>query len=305
MKIHQNISLKDHNYWKIGGEAKYFCEPTSLEDIIKAITFATAHSIPFIVIGRGSNLLFDSNGVNGLIIKIGEAFSNFEFSANKLICQAGAWVPGLARNSVFKNLSGLEHTIGIPCTVGGLVHMNGGSLRKNIGENIEKVIVLNTDDLTVNTLYNKDCQFQYRSSIFLKKKNLIILEIHILLQPIISSKEKHEEMLGILKNRSAKFPRKQPNCGSVFLSSPDLYQAHGAPGAIIEDLGLKGISIGGARVSKKHANFIINEGDASSSDVINLIKYIAKTAKERKQITLKSEVLYISPEGDKICITNL
>jgi UDP-N-acetylmuramate dehydrogenase len=262
--------LADHNSWQIGGPADLLIEPETIAQVARVVSFARRHEIPLMVIGQGTNLLFDDSGLRGIVLKLGERFSRVEISGNKIVAEAGAWVPGLARKAMLAGLSGLEHTIGIPGTLGGLVLMNN----------------------------HDECAFSYRRSA-LQGSGAVVVKAEL-------ECEKQEPqcirrlMLEDLRERRRKFPRKQPNCGSVFLSTSEMHASVGPPGKVIEDAGLKGVRIGKAEVSHQHANFIVNLGGATSEDVLSLIAHIRKVVHERIGFELSCEVRYVSPTGDII-----
>ncbi|HJO93987.1 MAG TPA: UDP-N-acetylmuramate dehydrogenase [Victivallales bacterium] len=290
--IKQNENLANHCTWKIGGPAKLLIEPLSIIQLKNVLQFSSKEEIPHVVIGRGSNLLFSDKGFYGIVIKLEAQFSNYSITGNKLISQAGAWVPGLCRTAAVSGLSGIEHTIGIPCTIGGLVYMNGGSLRKNIGESLIKIETINSMGEIKNYLPD-ECNFSYRHSIFQELNDVIITRVFLKLFP----KNKHlirKELLDILKTRRINFPLKQPSCGSVFKADEKMYNKIGPPGKVIDNLGLKGFRIGNAMISNKHANFFINLGGASSDDILALISYVSDKVYKATGFELSCEVKYVS-----------
>jgi UDP-N-acetylmuramate dehydrogenase len=288
-----NELLANHSTWKIGGPADALIEPYN-ERLSELINFLDSSRHPWLVIGAGSNLLFDDKGFRGVIIKLGRNLSKVEVVGNKAVCQAGVWMPHLARKLGVLGLSGLEHTVGIPGSLGGLVVMNGGSKRQFIGKNIEFVEVITTSGITQRIL-NAQCEFGYRTSVF-QKCNLVIVEVGLILQPASPNEIRHR-MLDILRERRLKFPLKKPSCGSVFISDPDSFNKNGPPGVLIEKIGLKGYRIGGAQVSDYHANFVINTGNATSSDILELVSLIQGKVHNLLGVNLKCEFCYISEKG--------
>ena len=289
--------LADHNSWQIGGPADLLVEPETIAQVARVVSFARLHDIPLMVIGQGTNLLFDDSGLRGIVLKIGESLSRVEIAGNRIVAEAGAWVPGLARKAMLVGLAGLEHTIGIPGTLGGLVLMNGGSQRKGIGENVRRVWVVDPDGKQLE-LSREECAFEYRKSALQGTGAVVVkAELECERQP---SQRIRKMMLEDLRERRRKFPRKQPNCGSVFLSTSEMHASVGPPGKVIEDAGLKGARIGKAEVSHQHANFIVNLGGATSEEVLSLIAYIRNVVHERIGFDLCCEVRYVSPIGDII-----
>lgn len=288
-------SLAKHSTWKIGGPADIFIIPSSRQGLQDTIQFANDHSLPIVIIGGASNLLFDDAGVRGIVIKIDAAFAHIEIEANRIVAGAGTWVPCLARAVGKAGLTGLEHIIGIPGTFGGLIFMNGGSQRKNIGGCVREVLAIDRKG-ELRKFSHQECQFAYRNSVF-QEMDLIILEAELEC-PSGEPVSIRREMISILESRRNKFPRKLPNCGSVFASNPAMHQSFGPPGKIIEDCQLKGTSIGDAQVSRQHANFIINIGRATSSQVLRLVEVVRQQVHERTNFWLGTEVRYVSHTGE-------
>ena len=292
--ISRDEPLWRHCSWRIGGPADFLVEPLDEDHLKNIFQLANYHNIPVVVIGCGTNLLFDDAGVRGVVVKIGEKMSAISINGSRVRAGAGAWVPLLARAAGRAGLTGLEHTIGIPGTVGGLVAMNGGSLHKSVGENVRRLTIVDRQGRTY-LFSHQDCRFSYRSS-RIQKEGLIVTEVELECERGPKNTI-HREMLKILRERGRKFPRKTPNCGSVFLSGPELYERFGPPGKIIEETGLKGLRIGDAQVSSRHANFIINRGRATSADVLELIRRVRQAVYDRIGARLECEVRYVSPAG--------
>ena len=290
-----NESLASHNSWKIGGPADVLVEPTMVEQVSRIVSFSRTESIPLVVIGQGTNLLFDDAGVRGIVMKIGKQLSRIDISGQAIVAQGGVWVPQLARKSMAAGLSGLEHCIGIPGTLGGLVVMNGGSQRHGIGENVVSVTIVDREGRQ-QKLSRDECQFSYRRST-LQGLDCVVVDVELRC-PVGDRGVIRREMLADLKNRRSKFPRKQPNCGSVFLSTTEMHATVGPPGKIIEDAGLKGLRVGNAEISQQHANFIVNLGGASSVDVLTLIKQVRQKVQNQIGFDLDCEVRYVDSLGN-------
>jgi len=266
-----NEPLNRHCTLKIGGNADYFAEPESEQQILEALNFATQNQLSYFVIGHGSNLLFADEGYRGVIIKLAEKFAGIKVKNNTITAQAGAWMPYVARKAQVAGLVGLEHTIGIPGNIGGIVNMNAGSQRMSIAQNLIAVRYIDEQG-GIKSISVVDCEFGYRQSIFQNNKWLI-LEAKFQLEKGDKNQIRHT-MRTILSERRKKFPRKEPNCGSVFKSNPAMYEKYGPPGQIIEDLGIKGKQIGGIQVSPKHANFFVNTGGATAMEFVEVLKYV-------------------------------
>lgn len=286
--------LKRLCHWRIGGPADYLVEPRGAEETARALEIAADADRPCLVIGHGSNMLFDDMGYRGVVVKIGGRFGKFGFDGTSVRAQAGVWTPELARVCAGRGLGGLEHAVGIPGNLGGLIFMNGGSMRRGVGERVEYVDILDERGRT-RRLSAEECCFSYRHSVF-QHKNWVILGARLRLDQS-DAETVRRGMLAVLAERRGKFPLDFPNCGSVFSNDDALYRQYGPPGMVIDRLGLKGTRVGDAEVSRRHANFIINRGNARSADVFELVRRIRARVLEKTGFTLKCEVRYASPEG--------
>jgi UDP-N-acetylmuramate dehydrogenase len=291
---HWNEPLSRHSWWQVGGAADYFVEPQSISQVCTLRRSLKELNLPYVVIGDGSNLLFDDQGVRGVVVRIGRALSRFSIRENWVDAEAGIFVPRLARNIGRAGLCGLEHIIGIPGSLGGLVLMNGGSQRNGIGQHVQRIWCVNEQG-TIEEYNHEQCQFAYRSSA-LQRRDVIIVRA-LLRCENGNGKQIRREMLSNMRSRRSKFPIKQPNCGSVFVSDPSLYATLGPPGKVIEQCGLKGVRLGGAQIAEQHANFIVNIGHAKSADILALIKHIRATVHRQTGFWLQAEVRYVSPDG--------
>ena len=286
--------LKDFCHWRIGGPADYLVEPRSAEETALARRIARDAGLPCLVIGHGSNMLFDDAGYRGMIIRLGGRFARARFDGRRVYAEAGTWTPALARACAGRGLSGLEHAVGIPGNFGGLVFMNGGSMRQNIGDVVTYVDYLDENN-EQRRLPASECEFSYRHSIF-QHKDWIVTGAALELKQS-DAETIRRAMLGVMQERRGKFPLELPNCGSVFSNDEALYAKFGPPGMVIEKAGLKGTRSGGVKVSERHANFIVNTGGATSHDVFELIRVVRREILERTGFTLKCEVRYAAPDG--------
>lgn len=293
--VQLDASLSRYSSWEIGGPADVLIEPSGPEGLSRILHHIHTRRIPYVVIGDGSNVLFSDEGFRGVVIRIGRAMSKVAIEDNTVRASAGIAVPRLARLAGAAGLSGLEHTAGIPGTLGGLVAMNGGSLRMNIGEAVEAVQCLDEVGNTME-LRGTACEFSYRHSIFLTKPWVVTGVVLRLQQG--DAKEICARMREILRQRRHKYPRRVPNCGSVFKSDTALHEKCGPPGKIIEQVGLKGLLVGGAQVSTQHANFILNTGSATAADVLQLICTIRHRVHEAMGVWLECEVRYVRSTGE-------
>lgn len=293
--ILRNERLSKHSTLRIGGDARYFAEPSTTEECALARRFADDSRIPCITIGSGSNLLFDDKGFDGLVIKIGSRLGAISITpGHRIIAEAGAWLPAVARAAQSAGLAGIEHTAGIPGSVGGAIAMNAGSKRHSISESIRSVLAMDPAGW-LHSLSPSACTFSYRRSAFLGSlRGWTVLEASFDLASDHPAAVRGR-MLAVLRERSGKFPRKLPNCGSVFKGNPVIHATHGPPGKIVERLGFKGRRLGTVWVSDLHANFIVNDGSARSADFLELMRTIQAAAQERLGIALEPEVEYVAP----------
>lgn len=292
--VRTDAPLSGLSQWRIGGRASVVVSPADREQTAATMAVLAKSDVPRLVIGGGSNLLFDDAGFDGVIVRIGSAMSRIAVEGDVVSAEAGAWVPWFVRTALRHGLSGCEHAIGIPGTMGGLVLMNGGSQRKGIGEQLIDVTVADGEG-RIRTLDHEACQFSYRHSA-LQGMDVVIVGARFRYAPG-DPKALRKAALKILVDRSRKFPRKLPNCGSVFLSDPKMYDVVGPPGLAIERVGLKGARIGDAEISPMHANFIVNRGAARSSDVLGLIRLAKSEVLSQTGFSMGCEVRHVSPTG--------
>lgn len=268
MNFEENISLKEYTTFKVGGNARYFYIAKNKEDLILAIKKAQESELPIFILGGGSNVLALDEGYNGLVIK---------FQTPKL--------GDLVQSSAEDSLTGLEWAVGIPGTVGGAVYGNARAFGVNISDIIEEVEVLNKETLEVKTLSRDECGFSEKQSIFKKDKNLIILSVALKLEKG-DEEEIRKKIKDNLNTRLGRQPLNYPSAGSIFINKSGTEPSS----VLIEKAGLKGIKIGGVEVSQKHAGFIINTGNATSADILELIEIIKKEVKSKFGIELETEI---------------
>ena len=293
--VETDVPLDAATRWRIGGRAKLIVCPGSIEELSRIRAYFHDNCISHAIIGDTSNLLFSDAGVAVPCIHIGKRLSALDIRGAEVFAEAGLWAPLFARKMMQAGLSGTEHICGIPGTLGGLVFMNGGSQRRAIGSSIRQVAVVRSDGTQATYTPNRDF-FAYRSSRFQSTRDAIasiVLEFETRRRPA----EIRREMLGILQARRMKFPKEFPNCGSVFKSNPAMYADFGAPGFVIERLGLKGCRIGGAEVSNHHANFIVNRGNATARDVCALIRLLSDRVWSETGYRMEVEVRLVAEDG--------
>lgn len=280
-----NESMKKHTTFKIGGNADFLIILENTHDLIKVKEYATKKNIPLFVLGNGSNLIVNDGGIRGIVVKLSS--QNVECKDNLLIADAGVSFTKLSHVAYDNALTGMEWACGIPGTVGGAVYMNAGAYGGEIAD-IVKCVEYIDENGELKVLTKDELSFSYRKSVFNTNKiNGIITKCSLELKKgdkdsIINS------MNDYLKRRKEKQPIEMPSAGSVF-KRPEGHFV----GQMIEELGLKGYSIGGAQVSNKHAGFIVNTGDATAEDVKNLIEFIKGKVMERYNIELETEVKFV------------
>lgn len=294
-RVSLDFDLGSHSWWQIGGRVRLLARPATIDEICALRITAKDAGIRILVVGEMSNLLITDDEIDALCIRLGNDFSRLELIGEQTVeVESGIWVPALARSLQRYGFTGLEHICGIPGTLGGLVMMNGGSLRKSISSHIVSVRSVDCRGQTFERSAD-ECEFAYRKSVFETLDEIITL-VTLRLAPgergVI-----RREMLSILQSRRLKFPRKFPNCGSVFKSNPATYLEHGPPGAMIERAGWKGVEFAGAQVSPLHANFIINQGGAQAKDVLKLIGEIQKSVEAQSGQRMEPEVRYVNQDG--------
>ncbi|SDY75966.1 UDP-N-acetylmuramate dehydrogenase [Evansella caseinilytica] len=280
--IKEQEPLKNHTTWKIGGPAALFFEPSSVEGLEKAMKAIVAEEVPWFVIGKGSNLLISDNGIQGVVIKLGENMTELIQDGETLRVGAGYSLIRLATIMSKKGYSGLEFAGGIPGTVGGAVFMNAGAHGSDISQILQRTRVLLPDG-SITWYTKEEMHFSYRTS-RLQTEQGICLEAEFLLKK--GDREKiTKEMQANKEYRRHSQPWNYPCCGSVFRNPLPNYA-----GKLIEEAGLKGHTIGGAQISEMHANFIVNIGEAKAADVMNLISYVQKTIYDKYGIKMVPEV---------------
>lgn len=285
--------LSRHSTWRIGGSAYALAQPATEEHVARLLSLAAAHAVPVFVLGGGSNVLFDDAGFRGLVLKLALRFSRFSLEGDRIRGQAGASAPRVAWAAARAGLAGLELYAGIPGTLGGVLAMNAGNM-EGIAPRVERVRCVASDG-RLRSLNRDECGFAYRGSVFLASP-WTILEVEIRATPDAPDAIRRRTLDG-LRARHARLPLRYPNAGSVFLHHPEMTRRFGPAGKVIEDCGLKGQSVGDARVSERHANFIVNRGHARSADVMALVERVRGRVHERTGLWLECEVRYVSPDG--------
>ncbi|HSH25999.1 MAG TPA: UDP-N-acetylmuramate dehydrogenase [Massilibacterium sp.] len=274
--------LSNHTTMKIGGPAELFIEPKNIEKLQETIQVLLEENIPWRVIGRGSNLLIPDEGLKGAVIKLSEGVSNLEINGDEIKVGGGYPLIKLATVITKEGLSGLEFAGGIPASVGGAVYMNAGAHGSDISQILKKAHIL-FEDGTFVWLTRAEMEFSYRTSILQRKKGICVEAVFQLERK--NKEEIVEQMKRYKEYRKKTQPWNYPCAGSIFRNPLPNHA-----GKLIEDLGLKGKQIGGAQISLKHANFIVNTGEATASDVEALIHFVQKEVSTHYNIEIKTEI---------------
>ncbi len=284
-KVIDNALMSDYTTYKVGGKVICVVIPEDEDSLIKLLKYLRNNNIKNKVLGNGSNVIFNNSGYDGVIIKL-DNFNNINIINNKVIVGAGCMLNKLALRVSRLGLTGMEFATGIPGTIGGAVFMNAGAYKSDMGYIVTSVKVL-TPEYTIKTLYNKDLDFHYRTSFLQKNPLYICLEATITL-----IKGNTDDMMEIINERKRRRiesqPLEYPSAGSVFRNPKGDFA-----GRLIEDLGYKGKCLGGAKVSEKHANFIINNGNATGEDIKELITKIKNDVKKKYNVELKVEQEFV------------
>lgn len=309
LEIRENEPLKKYSTFRIGGSAKFFVVAKSKEEILEAVAFAKKENLPFFILGGGSNILFSDEGYNGLIIKIQN--NEDKISDAKIVVEAGSLLGSVVSKTAGVGLSGLEWAAGIPGTIGGAIVGNAGAFGESMKEIVKSVEAYDLESGETRIFDNNDCGFDYRESIFKKNRNLIIFSAEIWLEKkdIGFVRAKIKDCLVYRKNTQPL----ESSSGSVFkhlkairenlriletipgYGKLKIHEGGTIPtGFVIEKCGLKGKKVGGAEISDKHANFIVNKGDATAKDVMELIGVIKEKVREKFGFKLEEEIKILS-----------
>lgn len=280
-RVVEQPKMRDYTTYKVGGPVLAIVYPKNINQLIKLISFLKNNEIRYKVLGNGSNVIFKDASYDLVIIKLNH-FNHLEINGRQIVVGAGYNLIALSLKAAKESLTGLEFASGIPGTVGGAVFMNAGAYKSDMGYIVKKIKVLNPN-LEIETFYNEQLNFHYRTSFLKENPEYICLEATLQLR-----KGKKEAIMEVIKDRKlrriASQPLEYPSAGSVFRNPEGLFA-----GKLIEDLGYKGKKIGGALVSEKHANFIVNYNKAKGEDVIALIEKIKKEVKKEYGVELKVE----------------
>lgn len=277
-----NEPMKKHTTFKIGGPADFLVLPATVDEVVNVFRLIKKYQMPFTVLGNGSNVLVLDKGIRGVVVKFDDNMSYMKQEGTNIIVGSGSLLKDVANFALNLSLSGMEFAIGIPGSIGGAVFMNAGAYDGEISKIITAVTAVSLDGEVIR--YPKDeLEFGYRHSIF-QSNHYVICEVELSLVNG-DKKEIEAKMDDLTIRRESKQPLEMPSAGSTF-KRPEGYFA----GTLIEQTGLKGFKVGGAQISKKHAGFVVNAGEATAQDVLNLIQEVQKMVYEKHGVNLHPEV---------------
>lgn len=290
-EIRLDEPLSKHTSYRIGGPARAYILVNSPAALSAALTACKADECPWVVVGKGSNLLVSDAGFKGAVIVLAGEFRNWKFDEEnaRVVVGAGTTLSRLVQEVFHRGYSGMEFAVGTPGSVGGAVSMNAGTKDDWIGSRVVSVTTF-APDQGLKRYAPSDIEWAYRSTSFAPDE--IIVEVELQLTPALSGNI-HDKMRTLLERRKASQPLEYPSCGSVFKNPEDA-----SAGALIDEVGLKGSMCGGAQISEKHANFIVNKNKACASDVLALIKRAQEKVKEHYGIELQPEVKFLGFEEE-------
>lgn len=288
-EILENEPLYKHTTFKVGGPARLFIHVKDVEGLKRGIGYCREHQVKHMVIGKGSDLLFSDKEYEGVIFSLVKCLNKVHINGLQITAQAGVGMIHLAYEAAKCGLSGFEFMGGIPGTIGGGVYMNAGAYKYCMSDVFTSAQVLNENG-ELMILNKEDMQFSYRKSILQQRKDWILLEATFTMAPRGS-----QEIMQVLNKRKEKRMSTQPwdfaSAGSIFRNPQDK-----PAWKYIDECGLRGYEIGGAQVSPKHSNFIVNNGYASAKDILDLILLVEKTVFDRFRVELEKEVILVNWE---------
>ena len=278
-----NEKLSYHCTMRVGGNAQFYLEPKTIKQLLKVVKECQKNNIKYFILGNGSNVIFGDKQFKGVVICT-KLLKKVKIKKNTIIAECGANLFAINYMLQQNNLGGMEWSYGIPGTVGGAVCMNAGAYGGQMKDVVTKVQIY--DGKKIRTLKNKQIEFTYRDSL-IKRKQFLVVKVWIKLK--FENKEKiKENQTYYFNKRKISQPIETYNCGSVFKAVNGV-----SAGKIIDNLGLKGVKLNGAQISKLHANFIVNLGNATSEDVKELINLIKNKVKAQTGIELEEEVIFV------------
>ncbi|TCL33957.1 UDP-N-acetylmuramate dehydrogenase [Anaerospora hongkongensis] len=284
-RLHVNEPMSRHTTFKIGGPADFLIQPASAPEAAAVLKAALSCNMAVTILGNGSNVLVRDHGIRGVVLKFDEHMGAIRHTGSTIIAGAGATLADVSEYALKQQLTGLEFAIGIPGSIGGAVFMNAGAYDGEISSVVSAVTAVCPDG-NIRRFSSEKIHFTYRHSVF-QDNGCIICEIELSLIPG-QRNEISRKMVDLTAKRESKQPLEMPSAGSTFKRPPGYFA-----GTLIEQTGLKGLKIGGAQVSEKHAGFIVNAGNATANDVLSLIKEVQQRVHEKFGVDLHPEVRVI------------
>ena len=289
--IQQNIPLKDFTTFKIGGDAQYFAEPTNIDEVNAAIRFAANQKLNVHILGGGANTLVPDEGCKGLVLCT-KRLNNIHTDDDHIIAECGVSVDEFCDFAAEQGLSGAEFAAGLPGSIGGAVYMNARCYGSEFADIVESVRYMHLNQNTVQTLQHDEIDYAYKHSCFMEMPDILILDVTFRLHKGDEATIRSQSQAN-RDDRQSKGQYDFPSAGCIFKNN---YEIGTPAGKLIQNAGLKGCSIGGAKVYNRHANFIVNEGNATAADVRQLIKQIQQTL-DGQGYHLEPEVRILDSEG--------
>lgn len=286
--VRRCVPMSEHTTFHIGGPADWLVEPVTSHETAAVTCFASERGIPLTVIGNGSNLLVRDGGIRGIVLKIGPLMSAISRNGTIIKAGAGATLTDVARFAACENLTGLEFAVGIPGSIGGAVFMNAGAYEGEMSRVVESVTGVE-DSCRLVQVSGTELGFGYRCSRF-QRTRAVICEVTLCLEPG-EQDTSERQMAELTCRRESKQPLEWPSAGSTFKRPVGHFA-----GTLIEQAGCKGMRLGGAQVSEKHAGFIVNAGGATANDVLSLIQAVREKVMGQSGVELEPEVIILGEE---------
>lgn len=305
MIIQEKKSLAPLTSFGIGGPARYFVEAFTREELKEALLFAKERYLPYFILGSGTNVLISDRGFPGIVIK--PELHGLTVMERSIQAETGVTLMEIVDRAAAHGLAGMEPLAGIPGTIGGAIRGNAGAYGASVGDLVQSVQILEAESMEIHDYLREQCRFEYRGSIFKNKPNLIVVGVRFMLSQG-STEALQQKVAAILTQRNAKNLQDEKSCGSFFMNptvADNLVKAFEADqkmacknnkvpaGWFIDKLGLRGKRIGGAMVSEKHANYIINAGDATAEQIRTLVALIKEEVRKKMGVELQEEVNYV------------
>lgn len=284
--VEEDVPMAQYTSFKAGGNARMMITPQSIEELKAALRILTEENCPHMVLGNGSNVLVKDSGYDGAIVRIGSAFDYVRQEGDKLICGSGTLMSVVAKAAVSAGLAGFEFASGIPGSIGGAIFMNAGAYDGEISNILDRARIVSKDGKREFYMTAEELQMGYRHTL-LHETGDVVAEVELKLAQG-NREEIKAKIADFTQRRNSKQPVNFPSAGSFF-KRPEGYFA----GKLIQDAGLKGVSVGGAQVSELHSGFIINKGGATATDILQLMEIVQARVMDEFGVKLETEVRII------------